>query len=115
MKKGALPDASRRSPAIRTSPRSSSWTTSPPTAPPQPASAARPCWPAGRCRRVGAGKACALNQLRAARGDLVLFLDAKTLPRPELARALAAELNNLILSSAGQRFRPAWPKSPACS
>jgi dolichol-phosphate mannosyltransferase len=60
-----------------------------------------------------AGKACALDQ--GLRGDLVLFLDADTLPRPELARALAAELSNLILFSAGPRFRSAWPKSPACS
>jgi hypothetical protein len=32
-----------------------------------------------------AGKACALD--RCVRDDLVLFLDADTLPRPELARA----------------------------
>jgi dolichol-phosphate mannosyltransferase len=72
---------------------------------------------AGRALPPGwAGKACALDQgLRAARGDLVLFLDADTLPRPELARALAAELGNLIHFSAGPRFRSAWPKSPACS
>jgi glycosyltransferase involved in cell wall biosynthesis len=46
---------------------------------------------AGRALPPGwAGKACALDQgLRAARGDLMLFLDADTLPRPELARALA--------------------------
>jgi cellulose synthase/poly-beta-1,6-N-acetylglucosamine synthase-like glycosyltransferase len=63
-----------------------------------------------------AGKACALDHgVRGARGDLVLFLDADTLPRPELARALAAELSNLILLSAGPRFRSAWPKFPACS
>jgi glycosyltransferase involved in cell wall biosynthesis len=63
-----------------------------------------------------AGTACALDQgLRAARGDLVLFLDADTLPRPKLARALAAELSNLILLSAAPRFRSAWSKSPACS
>jgi glycosyltransferase involved in cell wall biosynthesis len=63
-----------------------------------------------------AGKAWALDQgLRGARGDLVLFLDADTLPRPGLARAVAAELGDLILLSAGPRFRSAWPKSPACS
>jgi glycosyltransferase involved in cell wall biosynthesis len=34
-----------------------------------------------------ASKACALDHgVRAARGDLVLFLDADTLPRPERAR-----------------------------
>jgi dolichol-phosphate mannosyltransferase len=66
---------------------------------------------AGRALAPGwAGKACALDQgLRAARGDLVLFLDADTLPRPELARALAAELSNLILLSAGPQFRSAGP------
>jgi dolichol-phosphate mannosyltransferase len=50
--------------------------------------------PAGRAVPPSwAGKACALDHgLRAARGDLVLFLDADTLPWPELARALAAEL-----------------------
>jgi dolichol-phosphate mannosyltransferase len=72
---------------------------------------------AGRALPPGwAGKAWARDQaLRAARGDLVLFLDADTLPRPGLARAVAAELGNLILFSAGPRFRQAWPKSPACS
>jgi hypothetical protein len=48
-----------------------------------------------------AGKAGPRGQgLRAARGDLLLFLDADTLARPELARTLAAELSNLILFSA---------------
>jgi hypothetical protein len=57
-----------------------------------------------------AGKTCALDPgVRTARGDLVLFLDPDTLPRPKLARALAAELSNLILLSAGPRFRSAWP------
>jgi glycosyltransferase involved in cell wall biosynthesis len=57
---------------------------------------------AGRALPPGrAGKAGALDQgPRAARGDLVLVLDADTLPRSELARAPAAELSNLIRFSA---------------
>jgi hypothetical protein len=54
---------------------------------------------AGRALPPGwADNAWALHQgVRAARDDLVLFLDADTLPRPKLARALAAELGDLIL------------------
>ncbi|MET0205693.1 MAG: hypothetical protein ABW228_00830 [Thermoleophilaceae bacterium] len=53
-----------------------------------------------------AGRACALDQeLCATRGDLLLFLDADTLPRTGLARALASGPSDLILWSAGPRFR----------
>jgi dolichol-phosphate mannosyltransferase len=53
-----------------------------------------------------AGKAWAPDQgLRATRGDLVLFLDADTLPRTGLARALAPEPSDLIQWSAGPRLR----------
>jgi dolichol-phosphate mannosyltransferase len=52
-----------------------------------------------------AGKAWALEQgLGAARGDLVLFLDADARPRPGLGRALAAALADADLLSAGPRF-----------
>jgi dolichol-phosphate mannosyltransferase len=52
-----------------------------------------------------AGKAWALEQgLGAARGELVLFLDADARPRPGLARALAAALGDADLLSAGPRF-----------
>ena len=52
-----------------------------------------------------AGKAWALEQgLRAAGGELVLFLDADARPRPGLARALAAALGDADLLSAGPRF-----------
>jgi dolichol-phosphate mannosyltransferase len=52
-----------------------------------------------------AGKAWALEQgLRAARGELVLFLDADARPRPSLARALGGALGHADLISAGPRF-----------
>jgi len=51
------------------------------------------------------GKAWALEQgLAAARGELVLFLDADARPRPGLARALAATAREIDLLSAGPRF-----------
>jgi dolichol-phosphate mannosyltransferase len=53
-----------------------------------------------------AGKAWALEQgLQAARGEIVVFLDADTRPRPGLVRALAAELDGADLVSAGPAFR----------
>jgi dolichol-phosphate mannosyltransferase len=52
-----------------------------------------------------AGKAWALEQgLGAARGELVLFVDADTRPRPGLARALADALEEADLLSAGPSF-----------
>ncbi|HEX8157940.1 MAG TPA: glycosyltransferase family 2 protein [Solirubrobacteraceae bacterium] len=52
------------------------------------------------------GKAWALHQgLQAARGDIVLFLDADTRPRPGLARELAALLDEVDLVTAGPSFR----------
>ena len=52
-----------------------------------------------------AGKAWALEQgLLAARGDVVVFLDADARPRPGLVRALAAALDDAELVSAGPRF-----------
>jgi hypothetical protein len=61
---------------------------------------------ASRARPRGwAREACALDQGPCgARNDLVLLLDADTLPRPGLACALTAELSDLILFSAGPRF-----------
>jgi dolichol-phosphate mannosyltransferase len=51
------------------------------------------------------GKPWALQQgLEAARGDVVVSLDADTRPRPGLARALAARLEDADLISAGARF-----------
>jgi dolichol-phosphate mannosyltransferase len=60
---------------------------------------------AGRAPPPGwAAKGCAHDQgRRAARGVLVLLLDADTLARPELARALPLSSANLILFSAGPR------------
>jgi dolichol-phosphate mannosyltransferase len=53
-----------------------------------------------------AGKAWALEQgLRAARGQIVVFLDADARPRRGLVRALAAELVGADAVSAGPRFR----------
>jgi dolichol-phosphate mannosyltransferase len=53
-----------------------------------------------------AGKTWALEQgLRAARGEVVVFLDADARPRPGLVRALAAALDGADLVSAGPRFR----------
>jgi dolichol-phosphate mannosyltransferase len=52
------------------------------------------------------GKAWALQQgLEAARGDIVVFLDADTRPRPGLVRELAALLDEVDLVTAGPRFR----------
>jgi dolichol-phosphate mannosyltransferase len=52
------------------------------------------------------GKAWALHQgLQAARGDIVIFLDADTRPRPGLVRELAALLDEVDLVTAGPRFR----------
>jgi dolichol-phosphate mannosyltransferase len=52
-----------------------------------------------------AGKAWALEQgLRAARGELVLSLDADARPRAGLARAMAAARGDALLLSAGPRF-----------
>jgi 4,4'-diaponeurosporenoate glycosyltransferase len=63
-----------------------------------------------------AGKACALDHMpRAVRGDLVLFLDADTLPWPGLSRTLAAELSNLILCRRRATLPTSLPKSPAWS
>ena len=51
------------------------------------------------------GKPWALEQgLEAATGDVVVSVDADTRPRPGLARALAAELGDADLVSAGARF-----------
>ena len=51
------------------------------------------------------GKSWALQQgLEAARGDVVVCLDADTRPRPGLARALARELARADFVSAGPRF-----------
>jgi dolichol-phosphate mannosyltransferase len=51
------------------------------------------------------GKPWALQQgLEAARGDIVVSLDADTRPRPGLARALALALDDADLVSAGARF-----------
>jgi dolichol-phosphate mannosyltransferase len=51
------------------------------------------------------GKPWALQQgLEAARGDVVVSLDADTRPRPGLARALAVALRDADLVSAGARF-----------
>jgi dolichol-phosphate mannosyltransferase len=51
------------------------------------------------------GKPWALQQgLEAARGDIVVSLDADTRPRPGLARALATALHDADLVSAGARF-----------
>ena len=52
------------------------------------------------------GKPWALQQgLEAARGDVVVSVDADTRPRPGLARALAAALDGADLVTAGCRFR----------
>jgi dolichol-phosphate mannosyltransferase len=52
------------------------------------------------------GKPWALEQgLRAARGEIVVFLDADTIPRPGLIGALAAALKDVDLVTAGARFR----------
>jgi dolichol-phosphate mannosyltransferase len=52
------------------------------------------------------GKAWALQQgLQAARGDIVVFLDADTRPRPGLMRELAALLDEVDLVTAGPSFR----------
>jgi dolichol-phosphate mannosyltransferase len=51
------------------------------------------------------GKAWALEQgLTAARGEVVVFLDADARPRPGLLAALAAELHRADVVSAGPRF-----------
>jgi dolichol-phosphate mannosyltransferase len=51
------------------------------------------------------GKAWALEQgLGAARGEVVVFLDADTRPRPGLLAALARELEHADVVSAGPRF-----------
>jgi dolichol-phosphate mannosyltransferase len=51
------------------------------------------------------GKPWALQQgLEAARGDVVITLDADTRPRPGLCRAVAAALRDVDLVTAGARF-----------
>ncbi len=61
-----------------------------------------------------AGKAWALEQgLRAARGPLVVFLDADARPAPGLVRALAAALGEADLVSGAPRFRLASPAARA--
>src|SRR5690349_13481169 len=51
------------------------------------------------------GKAWALEQgLAAARGEIVVFLDADARPRPGLLAALARELDHVDVVSAGPRF-----------
>ncbi len=61
-----------------------------------------------------AGKAWALEQgLRAARGPLVVFLDADARPAPGLVRALAAALGEADLVTAAPRFRLVDPAARA--
>ncbi len=61
-----------------------------------------------------AGKAWALEQgLHAARGPLVVFLDADTRPAPGLARALARALGDADLVTGAPRFALASPAARA--
>ena len=89
--------------AHRASPRSSSSTTSRPTArrrsPARAGATGRR--PGVRCRRDGSGKAWALQQgLEAATGEWVVLLDADTRPSPALPAALVG-------AGDGRRARPA--------
>jgi hypothetical protein len=112
LREGASPDASRRSPAIRRSPRSPSGTTSPPTAPPRPVSTAWPRWPGARRRQVGPPRGARMTRGGAALAAFSCSSLTPTLLHGHgLARALAAELSKSRPLQRRSTPRSAWPKS----